>query len=208
MRTERVRGVAHYRITTELGQQRLIPPWMFEPQTFAASPVQHPIIDAAALLDLQTLVLSTLSSLSTHYGDDQEEKNMNQLRLFPRQEASPRHYRTRFSTRLVNCSPKCCWSLSTPAFSWLSFPVSPSEVGPIRMGFFMHAKLTIPMELPYAIIERFRVNRETYFCRGNLSCVVRQTNSTAAVLPTNLGVIMHRIGLALSGGGFGRLSII
>src|SRR4051794_9875452 len=67
-------GAAHYRVTTESGRQFLVPQWMCEPHTFAASPADHVFIRTQALLDLQRLVAESLSSLeSPPSGPPQEE---------------------------------------------------------------------------------------------------------------------------------------
>ena len=73
-RKEMVRGVSHYRVVTESGQQRLVPQWMFDPSSFDAAPVPHPFLDPATLLDLHTLVDSALSFWGISRQTDPEEK--------------------------------------------------------------------------------------------------------------------------------------
>ena len=86
-------------------------------------------------------------------------------------------------------------------FPLQSFPVSHSEEAAIESS-HQCAQSLIPMGKPYEIIKRSGASRQNLLRAGSPSGVVRRTNSSAADLPTEAGVIMHRIGLALSGGGF------
>ena len=77
-------GVCHYRVVTEIGQHRLIPQWMCEPEAFDPSPVEYPVIDPVALLDLHRLVSSAISSLRTvSDGVDQEERSDDTVESVP-----------------------------------------------------------------------------------------------------------------------------
>jgi hypothetical protein len=67
-------GEQHYRIVSGAGERTIVPAWMFDPSAFDALPVEHPLLDFDALLDLHALVASTLSSLGIRTcGDDKEE---------------------------------------------------------------------------------------------------------------------------------------
>jgi len=69
-------GEGHFRIVTESGEGTLVPVWMLDPNTFDASPIERPLIDADALLDLHALVASALSSLDAQVqGPDKEDES-------------------------------------------------------------------------------------------------------------------------------------
>ena len=49
---ENTKGECHLRVITEAGEERLIPRWMFDPDAFRHSPVDHPLISIDALRHL------------------------------------------------------------------------------------------------------------------------------------------------------------
>ena len=100
-RIENLAGIAHYRLVTEAGEERLIPQWMCDCQSFDPTPVDQPFIDPVALLDLQRLVASALSSLDAQrHASDREEDHDAAESVSPtggRQQAATRRRRQRSS---------------------------------------------------------------------------------------------------------------
>jgi hypothetical protein len=59
LREENTKGECHLRLSTEAGEERLIPRWMFDPDAFQASPVQLPLIGLEALRHLLRIFSSS-----------------------------------------------------------------------------------------------------------------------------------------------------
>jgi hypothetical protein len=68
-------GELQFRVVTESGAGARVPIWMFDASSFDASPVEHPLVNPSALLDLHALVVSALSSLDvqSHEADKEDE---------------------------------------------------------------------------------------------------------------------------------------
>ena len=73
--TESLQGVEHYRVLTPEKLEALVPTWMFRPETFDAVIVSDPVIELAALTQLQVLVQMALSSL---HSDPQPRENSDE----------------------------------------------------------------------------------------------------------------------------------
>jgi hypothetical protein len=70
--TQSLQGVAHYRVLTSDSVDTLVPTWMCHPETFDPVIVSDPVIDLAALKQLQVLLQMALSSL---HSDPQTREN-------------------------------------------------------------------------------------------------------------------------------------
>jgi hypothetical protein len=78
LRKETNHGETHFRVIIEGREERLLPQWMFELHSFDPSPVEHPLISLASLLDLHRLVSSALSSRGIYLPEAAQEGSVDE----------------------------------------------------------------------------------------------------------------------------------